>query len=510
MSRRPPRGGAAGGPPAGEPDPLGAGDAPAAAAGGNVPDPDAIAAAALAAAGAVPEGAPEGAAMNPQAIAALVAAAVVAATANVNQAAAANANQAAAAAATAAVTAAIAARPQGAFGLAPGMGSNEVIDVNSSTGIKMWQEATKPLEEKFDGSEAKVFGFLKAVQEEVTKRGWTQINTVPKDGQSVNWIPVYAQFTLAELRTHVLTYVGLETRQAQNSFAMYSFLRSSLEASYFARLSAGNGADYTVLGNGSGVLLLKAILSDVHHDLKGKGSAIREQLIELPKFMVEAQYDLQVFNARVNQLMGQLEARNETSTDLIHYLWKAYAVVPDTKFTKYVDQKKDDYDDGKEEYTYKQLLKMTLDKASTMKSLGEWLKHTPQGEQIVALAAKVNVLEKTNLQLQDRLKKGGGADTKGKGKNGKKKVKKDQKGGSKDGKPQIPDWKTKKTTETLVRKDAKSGKSTTYYWCPHHGYYTAHTPAECKAKAPTNTPAPAQPNSGNVLRSAFSLLATQE
>jgi hypothetical protein len=505
MSRRLARG-AAGGPPGGDPEPPGADDAPAPEVGGNDPDADAPA--------AVPEGAQPGAALDPQGLAALVAAAVAAATANIHQAAAANANQAAAAAATAAVAAAMTARPQGAFGLAPGMGSNEVVDINSSTGIKIWQEASKPLDEKFDGSEAKVFGFVKAVQKEVVKRGWTQINTIPKDGQLVNWIPIYAQFTLAELKAHVLTYVGQQSRQSQNSFWMYQFLRSSLEANYFARLAAGNGADYTVLGNGSGVLLLKAILSDVHHDLKGKGSAIREQLMELPKYMVEASYDLQAFNARVNQLVGQLEARGETSTDLIHYLWKAYAVVPDTKFTTYINQKKDGHDEGSVEYTYKQLLKITLDKAEIMKSQGEWLKNSPQGEQIVALTAKIQGLEKRNLQLQDRYKKGGGAG------NPKGKVKPDGKhpNGPKDKKP-MPDWKKKKTGETKVHKDPKTGKTTTYYWCPYHKYFTAHKPSDCRDK-PTNAPTPPPPPppvptpsetaAQGVVRSALAVFGVQE
>jgi hypothetical protein len=198
------------------------------------------------------------------------------------------------------------------------MNSQEGIDMNSSIGIKIFQEATKPLDEKFDGSATKVQGFLKSVEEEVTKRGWSSINKVPKNGALVNWIPMYAQFTIEELKAHVLTYVGQPTRDAQNSFAMYQFLRTSLDPSYFAHLAGSCSADYTVNGEGSGVLLLKAILTDVHHDLKGKGSAIRDQLIALPKYMVEVKYDLKAFNDEVNKLMNELEARGETSTDIVH------------------------------------------------------------------------------------------------------------------------------------------------------------------------------------------------
>jgi hypothetical protein len=42
----------------------------------------------------------------------------------------------------------------------------------------------------------------------------------------------------------------------------------------------------------------------------------------------------------------------------------------------------------------------------------------------------------------------------------------------------LPDWKTK-----------KNKKTTTYYWCPHHGYYTAHNPSDCKAQGTNSKPA---------------------
>jgi hypothetical protein len=53
----------------------------------------------------------------------------------------------------------------------------------------------------------------------------------------------------------------------------------------------------------------------------------------------------------------------------------------------------------------------------------------------------------------------------------------------------LPDWKTKKTKGVITRMGAKTKKTTTYYWCPHHGYYTAHKPSDCKAQGTNSKPA---------------------
>jgi hypothetical protein len=45
-------------------------------------------------------------------------------------------------------------------------------------------------------------------------------------------------------------------------------------------------------------------------------------------------------------------------------------------------------------------MKIALDKAELMKDKGEWLKSPPEGEKFIALMAKFEGLEKTNLQVE--------------------------------------------------------------------------------------------------------------
>jgi hypothetical protein len=85
--------------------------------------------------------------------------------------------------------------------------------------------------------------------------------------------------------------------------------------------------------------------------------------------------------------------------------------MPDTKFTKYLETKRDAYDEGTRTFTPKEVMKLALDKAELMKDKGEWLEATPEGEKIIALMAKLKTLEKSNLSLENRLKKSKGVRT---------------------------------------------------------------------------------------------------
>jgi hypothetical protein len=406
------------------------------------------------------------------------------------------------AAAVATLQAAMAPQPQatGPFAVAPGLVPVPAIDMSSSTGIKVYNASTEALELFFDGASGKIFGFLKQVQSAIVKRGWTEINTDPKaDGTASTklWIPNYASHSMASLRAHVLTYVNGQMRQAQDSFAMYTMLQKSLEPSYFAAVAtAANEELYMINGMGAGVLFLKAIIMDVHHDLKGKASTIRQRLLDLPSYMAEIKFDIKAFNEHVTSQMAELDARGEQSTDLIEYLWRTYMVVPDSNFTKYISNKKDDHDKESHVITPKELMKAALDKATLMKDQGVWLKSIPEGEKYIALMAEIENLKKGKLQLENRLKgaaPGNRPTAKGTAKpRGKPEGKPSEQGDRK-----LPEWKTKKTKDTITCKDKKSGKTTTYYWCPHHGYYTVHKPSNC-SKAQADSKPAAQANAAVV------------
>jgi hypothetical protein len=96
-----------------------------------------------------------------------------------------------------------------------------------------------------------------------------------------------------------------------------------------------------------------------------------------------------------------------------------------------------------------------------MQDRGEWHKATLEGEKIIVLMAKLETLEKSNLPLENRIKKSKGPD-KDKGTS-----KRHNKGPKGRGKPpadkgdhKLPGWKTKKTKDIITSMDPKTTMTT--------------------------------------------------
>ena len=58
----------------------------------------------------------------------------------------------------------------------------------------------------------------------------------------------------------------------------------------------------------------------------------------LEKYIETVDYDIKTFNQYVAAQHSALLARGETSNDLLVNLFKAYLLVPDVKFTNYIQK----------------------------------------------------------------------------------------------------------------------------------------------------------------------------
>ena len=146
-----------------------------------------------------------------------------------------------------------------------------------------------------------------------------------------------------------------------------------------------------------------------------------------------------MFKLHVEDLMSQLRARGAESQELITNLFKAYTTCEDEVFQRYIEQKQNDFDDGY---------------ALTEK------------EQIVALQAQLQKLEKTKKKATNDGNKSGNP----KGDTNKKSVKK-------------PDWMLKVPTPEEKKKGShKTVSKKEYWWCSHHNCWARHKPSDCRAK----------------------------
>jgi hypothetical protein len=95
-----------------------------------------------------------------------------------------------------------------------------------------------------------------------------------------------------------------------------------------------------------GALLLKIIIMKAHVDTRATASFIRTALSSLDTKMMALDSDISKFNAYVKTQVIALEARGETTTDLLVNVFKGYETAQDLEFALFIKRKKDAYDKG--------------------------------------------------------------------------------------------------------------------------------------------------------------------
>jgi hypothetical protein len=234
-----------------------------------------------------------------------------------------------------------------------------------------------------------------------------------------------------------------------------------------ARLST-DSAKYTVFGIEDGPCYLKTILIKFFCETRATNYHLRQKLQQLPLSIdTFAKQDIAVFNDHVRELVQDLAAGGETSNDLIVYIFDAYLTVNDNAFIRFIERKKEVYDDGTEEITAEALMDMALNKFNQLKQSNTWKAKSPEQEKIVALIAQLQKDQANSnskvAELKSKIKDQRNKDDKQKGKIGKRKY---------------PDWRYKRNdSEYTMLRDGK-----TWHWCEHHEMWCEHTTNDCRAK----------------------------
>lgn len=355
------------------------------------------------------------------------------------------------------------------FALAPGRAVGAIIDYSTSEGIKLYRSATYqlvPEDEHFNVEPSTRRALIKAFADRSFEHGWNASTlSVPDDledelGAQKNLLTQYGEISLEHLRAHAETYVDTETRAAQDSLQQYLCLMASLSPTGKQKVTIWE-ADYTVNGIPCGALLFKVIMRAAHIDTHATSMHIRKQIASLDKYMATINSDITRFNEHAQELIQDLAARGETTTDLLTNLFEGYLAVSDKNFVQYVERKQQDYDEG-QDIDPDTLMILCENKFKILKQRGQWNAPSAEEEKIIALEAQIKSLER-------------------KAKNFKK-----PKDNSNEEKGKKSSKDDKKTTKWfLVPPTAKEkGKPKTvngreYWWCPNHKKWVRHKPEEC-------------------------------
>jgi hypothetical protein len=368
-------------------------------------------------------------------------------------------------AATAALTAAAAAMPAApaaavvvppaapAFSLLPGANNVAPLDFTKQQDMKVYIASTKGLEKKFNLKEDNLHLFLTEVKERVRTYGWERVVTVP-DASAVpvnrNLLSNFGQVTVADCTRDARTYVGQQTRNAQNSMFLYQFLHDSLTDDAKA-IMVSNVALYSINDVPAGAIFLKLLVGKASIDTKAKVLLLREQVATLYVKMGELNGNVREFNTYVDQLRTSLEGRGQTVDELIMHLFRAYEAVPDPNFRRYIENQRDRYEDGTEDISAEILMLLACNKYN----LNGHRSAIP-GEvtdAVVALQAKTKLVE-------DERARNGRARRQ----------------------PKHPEWKLVEPSEGESKTKTVGTKN--FHWCPYHKLWSIHTPQECRKGTP--------------------------
>jgi hypothetical protein len=270
--------------------------------------------------------------------------------------------------------------------LSPAMASaGAFLDLATSTGAKLFKQV-----------------FLDLLMTKSKVQGWSRIFTVPVevDGVTTNrcLLHNYGVILLESVALDAVTYVNAQFKVAQDSFMIFQCIFASLRTE-FLKLVTVEAPLYHIIDARDpqeppipcGALLLKIIIKKAHVDTRATVSFIRTALSSLETKMMALDSNISKFNAYVETQVIALEARGETTTDLLVNVFKGYETAQDSEFALFIKHKKDAYDEGGD-IIVTSLMDATENKFKTRVVIKTWSAPTKEQEQILALTAQVHQL----------------------------------------------------------------------------------------------------------------------
>jgi hypothetical protein len=114
--------------------------------------------------------------------------------------------------------------------------------------------------------------------------------------------------------------------------------------------------------------------------------------------MASVDCNVKLFNQHVKEVVAGLRARGESTDELLVNIFKAYRVVGESEFSRYMKNKRDAYDDG-EDVQPDPLMSVALAKSQSLIESGVWNMISPYQEILVALLSEENMLKDRKLKL---------------------------------------------------------------------------------------------------------------
>ena len=380
------------------------------------------------------------------------------------------------------------------FYLNPASAMTGTLDFSRTETRKYYAKATEKLdsEELYDCTPGNMFHFLKLIKQRANEYGWDEedlgIMWIPEDVDDANsklhYLPTeYGRISMEQITRFEKSYLGLQTRAAQDSYMLYKCLISSLSKEARMKIETWE-EDYLIRNNEgtivpSGNLLLKVIIRESHIDTNATTQSIRMKLSNLDEYIMKIGSDITKFNGYVKMLLSSLHARGQRTEDLLSHLFKGYLAASDKVFVRYIEGKKEKYEEGKDLEPEKLML-LADNRFRLLKERDEWDAPSQEEEKLLSLQAEVEKLKRGNKRKSNTKKE----------KNDNQNTKKSRRQET----PVKPEWMKERPAEEDLKKPRQWNGSEWWYCHPEtggkcDGQYRRHKPSQCEGRAfRRNTP----------------------
>ena len=269
-------------------------------------------------------------------------------------------------------------------------------------GRKLYKDATSGVSDPmFDLASNGLKLFLSSVRRRAHKYGRTSptgISLIPEDSSNpgayrFNLLSEYGEVSRGMIKDYDATYMGRPCRAAQDNAMLFECLMASLDATARRKLSLKEH-EFTVGTDYSGSLLLKTIIKAGRLDTTASENMIRERLSTLNEYMLTVEgNDISTFNEYVRGQVDALASRGAVSTDLLINLFKGYLAASDHRFTKYMEDKQSNFEDG-HLYTEDDLMDLAEARFDLLTDKGLWNKPSAEQEQLLVMKAQIDNLKR--------------------------------------------------------------------------------------------------------------------
>ena len=264
------------------------------------------------------------------------------------------------------------------------------IDLSTKHGSNLWNEGTKPADEKFSGSGKDVPRFIALVKNQVSKCYLTEIVTV----NGKNLLVDYGTVTLEEIKRvrdarNAVNPVSLYEAQPRiKAQILFHFIYGTLGSLPLRKISTRLDEIQQ-----DGPTLLKIVLVDTFVATQAHTFKAKEQLYDLQ--LKAYKHNVQTMNQGVREIMVDLQAAGHSvgNDDIMITLFRAYSGSTNDEFRNSVMYWKNEWNNGSLTSAEELMIKADA-KFDELKKAGTWGRSSDKDEQIIALTAKLETLQK--------------------------------------------------------------------------------------------------------------------